>query len=141
MIERLNSDSIYFDELEKMFPDVFTKSKVLDDIENNSFTNYFTYIVDNNPAAFINYYTMYERCELININVDIKYQNIGIASNLLNFMFNDCKNKYITSITLEVNIKNAKALHLYQKYGFKQIGIRKGYYHGTDGILMEKELM
>ena len=141
MIERLTKDSIYLETLEKQFTEVFTKQNVKDDIKNNNFTNYFTYLINDLPVAFINYYVMYERAELININVNEEYQNNHIASKLLEYMIEDCKNKDVNSITLEVKETNTKAIHLYQKYGFKQVGIRKGYYQGIDGILMEKELM
>ena len=56
-------------------------------------------------------------------------------------MLEDCKIKDVKSITLEVKQTNENAIHLYKKYGFIEIGIRKGYYQGIDGILMEKELM
>lgn len=141
MIEELNRDSIYLDDLEKQFTEVFTKKSVMLDIVNNSFTNYFTYLIDDNPVAFINYYVMYERAELININVLDDYQNKHIASQLLEYMIDNCRNKKVSNITLEVKETNSKAIYLYQKYGFKKVGIRKGYYKGIDGILMEKELM
>ena len=141
MIEKLDKDSIYLDTLEKQFIEVFTKEKVLFDIINNHFTNYFTYLIDGNPVSFINYYIMYERAELININVLEDYQNRHIASKLLEYMIEDCKKSKVSSITLEVKETNVNAIYLYQKFGFKKVGIRKGYYRGIDGILMEKELM
>ena len=33
---------------------------------------------------------------------------------------------------------NDSAIHLYEKYGFEKKAIRKGYYNGIDGILMER---
>lgn len=141
MIIRLNETSPYFDNLQNLFTDVFTTKNVKKDIQDNEFTNYLTYIINDQPVAFINYYVMYERAELININVLNSFQNQKIASKLLEYMINDCINKKATSITLEVKVTNVKAIHLYEKFGFKQIGIRKGYYQGIDAILMEKELM
>lgn len=141
MIIRLEKDSNYLDILEKQFTDVFTKENVKKEIEDNLFTNYFTYILDNLSVAFINYYVMYERAELININVLPQYQNQKIASKLMEYMIKDCQDKNVKSITLEVKETNVNAIHLYKKYGFKEISIRKGYYQGIDGILMEKELM
>ena len=41
-------------------------------------------------------------------------------------------------ITLEVNKENIPAIKLYRKLGFKDVAIRKGYYNGVDGILMER---
>lgn len=141
MIIKLIEDSEYLDELEQNFNDVFTKENVNKNLKNNQFTNYFTYITDNHAVAFINYDIMYERAELININVLNNYQNQHIASKLIEYMLEDCKDKEVKSITLEVKITNEKAIHLYKKYGFKQVSIRKKYYNGIDGILMEKELM
>ena len=139
MIEKLDINSKYLDDLEIF--DTFNKERVISDIKNNAFTNYYIYRDNNRALAFINYQIMYERSELIDINVFYKYQNTGIASKLMEFMLNDLKEKNVKEITLEVNMFNDNAIHLYKKYGFKEIGIRKGYYNGIDGILMKKELM
>ncbi len=139
MIEKLDINSKYIDDLEVF--DTFNKEKVLFDIENNTFTNYYIYKDNGKVVAFINYQIMYERSELININVLDEYQNIGIASKLMDFMFNDLKTNGVKDITLEVKVTNDKAIHLYKKYGFEEVSIRKGYYQGIDGILMKKELM
>lgn len=43
------------------------------------------------------------------------------------------------NISLEVNEKNDIAIKLYEKYGFKKVGIRKKYYNGIDNaIIMTK---
>ena len=55
-------------------------------------------------------------------------------------MINDCRKNNVLSITLEVKKSNNNAIHLYEKLGFNKVSIRKGYYQGIDGILMEKEL-
>ena len=141
MIEKLElKDSVYFDILENNFTDVFTTNRVKYDLENNVFTRYYIYKKDNEIVAFINYQIMYEKAELIQISVLDNYQNQKIASNLLEYMINDLKKNNVESITLEVKVTNEKAIHLYKKYGFKEIGIRKGYYKGIDGILMEKRV-
>ena len=113
MIEKLDINSKYIDDLEVF--DTFNKEKVLFDIENNTFTNYYIYKDNGKVVAFINYQIMYERSELININVLDEYQNIGIASKLMDFMFNDLKTNGVKDITLEVKVTNDKAIHLYKK--------------------------
>lgn len=140
MIEKLDTNSKYMDDLDRLFEE-FDKEKVLFDIKNNTFTNYYVYKDNNKVVAFINYHIMYERSELININVFYKYENQGIASKLLEFMLDNLKTNGVKDITLEVKITNLKAIHLYKKYGFEEVSIRKGYYQGIDGILMKKELM
>lgn len=141
MIEKIEEESLYIDKLSELFPKILTSKSVKEDIKNNQFTNYLTYLVNGEPIAFINYYIMYERAEIININVLEEYQNQKIASKLLEYMVNECISHNVKSITLEVKETNIKAIHLYEKFDFSKVAVRRKYYQGIDGILMEKELM
>lgn len=141
MIEKIEEESLYIDKLSELFSKILTSKSVKEDIKNNQFTNYLTYLVNGEPVAFINYYIMYERAEIININVLEEYQNQKIASKLLEYMVNECISHNVKSITLEVKETNIKAIHLYEKFGFSKVAVRRKYYQGIDGILMEKELM
>ena len=44
-------------------------------------------------------------------------------------------------VTLEVRVSNTAAQNLYSKYGFTQVGVRRGYYtdNKEDAILMSTE--
>ena len=141
MIEKIEEETLYIDKLSELFPKILTSKSVKEDIKNNQFTNYLTYLVNGEPVAFINYYIMYERAEIININVLEEYQNQKIASKLLEYMVNECISHNVKSITLEVKETNIKAIHLYEKFDFSKVAVRRKYYQGIDGILMEKELM
>lgn len=141
MIEKIEEESLYIDKLSELFPKILTSKSVKEDIKNNQFTNYLTYLVNGEPVAFINYYIMYERAEIININVLKEYQNQKIASKLLEYMVNECISNNVKNITLEVKETNIKAIHLYEKFDFSKVAVRRKYYQGIDGILMEKELM
>lgn len=140
MIEKITINSIYLEKIDKIFLN-FKKDIIISDLNNNEFTNYYIYIINNDIVGIINYYNMYERSELIQINVVDSYKRKKIASKLMEYMFNDLIKKGVKSITLEVKENNIAAINLYKKYGFKKINIRKGYYQGIDAILMEKELV
>lgn len=78
----------------------------------------------------------------MNIVTKKNMRNIGIASQLLTEVIKYCKNLNLKSIYLEVNENNLPAIHLYEKYGFKRIGLRKKYYNNTDNaILMELKII
>ena len=141
MIEKIEEESLYIDKLSELFPKILTSKSVKEDIKNNQFTNYLTYLVNGEPVAFINYYIMYERAEIININVLEEYQNQKIARKLLEYMVNECISHNVKSITLEVKETNIKAIHLYEKFDFSKVAVRRKYYQEIDGILTEKELM
>lgn len=60
------------------------------------------------------------------------------GSLLLEGLINKAKLSSIL-ITLEVNEKNLPAIHLYEKYGFEKVGIRKKYYDNKyDAYIMTK---
>jgi ribosomal-protein-alanine N-acetyltransferase len=47
----------------------------------------------------------------------------------------------VETVFLEVRSKNAAARALYNAYGFKEIGVRKGYYQNPsdDAVIMVKD--
>ena len=60
------------------------------------------------------------------------------GSKLLEYLIDKAKLSS-TSITLEVNVQNTPAIHLYEKYGFETIGKRKKYYNNQfDAFIMTK---
>ncbi len=124
-------------ELEKSFN--YVLKNINNDLENNPFSHYLLYIHNNQILGFINYYLIYNRIEIINFNVLENYQNKHYGTKLLDNLIN-MYSKMVDNITLEVKEDNIKAITLYQKMGFKKVAIRKGYYKGIDGILMERRM-
>ena len=55
-------------------------------------------------------------------------------------MFQDCKQKGIQAMTLEVRVSNEPAIQLYKKMGFCSAGIRKNFYQKPieDAMIMWK---
>lgn len=141
MIEKIEIENSKIKEIEKSFPQFLCKSSINKNLLDDPFTEYYIYIENNQILGFINYDILYERAELLYIAVIEEAQNKKIGSKLLEFMIKNCREKNIQNITLEVNVENKKAIALYEKYGFQKVAIRKNYYQGIDGILMEKELV
>lgn len=135
------SDNLLIQSLESTFCEKFKQYKIKNDFEQNIFSKYFIYMEKSNIIGFINYYDMYERFELSYIEVKEEYRNQKIGSKLIEHLIEIAKSKNIDNITLEVNINNIYAIKLYEKYGFKKVAIRKGYYDGIDGYLMERKMM
>lgn len=114
---------------------------ILEEEKTNPYLKYCFYVGNNNILGYITYLDIYDRFEISNIYVLREFRGNGIASKMLQFVIDEGLNKKINNITLEVNSKNTSAIALYHKYGFKEVAIRSGYYSGTDGILMEKEMI
>ncbi len=66
----------------------------------------------------------------------------GTGSALLAALLAEAARRGCTEVFLEVRTDNARAQQLYRRYGFTQIGIRRGYYQpsGTDALVMRKDI-
>lgn len=69
---------------------------------------------------------------ILNISVDPNEQNQGIGRKMLENLIEVATGQAET-IFLEVRPSNPIAIALYEKIGFNEIGIRKGYYPAKDG--------
>lgn len=76
--------------------------------------------------------------DITNVAVSTSFQSRGIGRQLVEAMITKTLERGVQRLHLEVRQSNEKARALYQKLGFQEIGIRKGYYDSPteDGILM-----
>lgn len=116
--------------------DFLTKEEVSTELENNPYGNYLLLIEKDKIIGYIYYSDIYERAEINQFEVKPIHRNCGKGNELLKYLIE----KLQKNITLEVKQTNASAIHLYEKNGFKKVAIRKGYYNGIDGILMERTM-
>lgn len=142
MIEKLNLDNKnQIREIEDKFPQYFKGQELEETLKNNRFRNIYTLSTNQEIAGILILDIIYERMELIEIEVLENKRNLGYGKKLLEFMIEKAQEENVGNITLEVKTTNSIAIHLYEKYGFKEVAIRKNYYQGIDGILMERKMM
>lgn len=75
----------------------------------------------------------YDECHILNLCVRHQYQHQGLGSLLLEHALSDAKRQGLGITYLEVRASNKKAITLYRKMHFKQVGIRKQYYATVNG--------
>ena len=82
------------------------------------------------------------QADVLTIAVARGYWGRGIGSVLLDTMLRAARDRGCTEVLLEVRADNPRAHGLYQRRGFKDIGVRRGYYQpsGVDAIVMRKDL-
>ncbi len=129
MIYELTKQNI--NEIENTFINI---SDVLNELENNPFAKYLIYKEENKVIGYLYYSDIYDRAEINQFEIEKSHRNCGKGKKLLNKML-EVVDK---DITLEVKKDNDPAIHLYKSVGFVEKAIRKGYYQGIDGILMER---
>ena len=136
-----------FDDLEELKTslltdfDDFWNEQILKEELSNPNSHYLVAKQGNSILGFGGISQVLDEATLNNIVVKKDFRNLGIASIILENLILLATNNKASFITLEVNIHNASAIHLYKKYDFEQVGIRKKYYNYTDdALLMTKKL-
>ena len=78
---------------------------------------------------------------VMNIAVDPEHRGRGIATMVLERLFELTADDARRGYTLEVRISNATAIALYERLGFETRGIRRGYYtdNREDALIMWKD--
>ena len=78
---------------------------------------------------------------VMNVAVDPAHRGHGIASLLLERLFELTADDARRGYTLEVRVSNATAIGLYERLGFEARGIRRGYYtdNREDALIMWKD--
>ncbi len=112
-----------------------SEENVVKELENNPFGRYLIYKENSTVIGYIYYSDIYDRAEINQFEIDFIHRNCGKGQLLLKKMIETVDK----NITLEVKKDNLAAIHVYKKFGFEEKAIRKGYYSGIDGILMERK--
>ena len=115
--------------------DTFINKEYLENEFNNNPFIKVLILTEDKIIGYLYYSDIYDRVEINQIEIEENHRNCGKGSILLKKLI-DIVDK---SITLEVREDNIPAIKLYEKFNFKKVAIRKNYYNGVDGILMERK--
>ena len=123
------------DNLQSDFDDFWTYNILKDELLSE---NSIYFCVKNNDeiVGFAGIKIILDEADIMNIVIKKSFRNLGIGSMLLKFLVNKAKELNIHHINLEVNSSNLIVIHLYEKFGFKNVGIRNKYYNNDSAILM-----
>lgn len=105
------------------------------------YVKYIEYLENDKVLGYLKYSHIYDRIEIDNVFVEVPYRNQNIGNKLMSRLISIAIEERVVNITLEVRVSNEVARHLYKKYGFREVALRKFYYGDEDGILMEKQVM
>ena len=115
--------------------DTFINREYLENEFNNNPFIKVLILKEDKIIGYLYYSDIYDRVEINQIEIEEAHRNSGKGSLLLKEL-TDTVDK---NITLEVREDNIPAIKLYEKFNFKKVAIRKNYYNGVDGILMERK--
>ena len=83
----------------------------------------------------------FEEMHLLNITVTPAHQGRGLALMMLDELQAVCRQHGAAQLWLEVRISNDRARSIYRRYGFAEVGLRRGYYPNPAGPREDAVLM
>ena len=77
--------------------------------------------------------TAMEEAHLLNIAVTDHWQRRGVGSRFLQHIVDTARRQRLDMLYLEVRPSNASARSIYERFGFRQLGMRRDYYPAMTG--------
>jgi [ribosomal protein S18]-alanine N-acetyltransferase len=74
-----------------------------------------------------------QEMHLLNLTVSPPWQGRGHARTLLDALTAHCRQQCSEALWLEVRVSNQRARTVYARYGFEEVGQRRGYYPAAAG--------
>jgi ribosomal-protein-alanine N-acetyltransferase len=104
------------------------------------------YLVAEEEDTLIGYagmlFTGGPEADVLTLAVQSGYWGRGTGTALLQALLSEAADRRCTEVFLEVRADNTRAQSLYNRHGFIDVGVRRGYYQpaGVDAIVMRKDL-
>ena len=89
-------------------------------------------------VGFAGMWMMVDQVHITTFAVDPKWRRKGIGAQMVRALLEMARPLGARQATLEVRLSNLAARHLYEKFGFRPVGIRPRYYsdNGEDALIM-----
>ncbi|WP_328855588.1 ribosomal protein S18-alanine N-acetyltransferase [Microbispora hainanensis] len=82
-----------------------------------------------------------DQADVQTIAVLADHRRAGVGTALMNELLTEAARRGAVSVFLEVRADNPPAQAMYERFGFRRLGLRRSYYEdGTDAITMVKDL-
>jgi ribosomal-protein-alanine N-acetyltransferase len=120
------------------FPTPWPRDAFVHELRENRLACYLVARVLHQIVGYTGMWIILDEAHVTTIAVDPHHRRRRIGERLLVALLDESMRRGARWVTLEVRKSNEPAKAMYRKYGFKEIGIRKGYYSDNreDAIVM-----
>lgn len=115
-----------------VYPHPWSRGNFIDSLSSG----YNAWTLRDEAGTLVGYFLlmgMVDEAHLLNVAVCAPRQRQGLGRYLIDKVVACARGLSMDSILLEVRPSNLRALKVYEKYGFKEIGRRKNYYPAHNG--------
>lgn len=127
--------------LEKLcFADPWSEMSIASELQN-LWAYWLVAVQDDMVVGYIGSQSTIDETDVMNVAVHPDWRRQGIAEQLIENLIEELKKRGSHALMLEVRASNAPAISLYEKMGFRQVGLRKNYYRNPkeDALILRKE--
>jgi ribosomal-protein-alanine N-acetyltransferase len=113
------------------------------ELETNRLAHYLVALIGDELVAYGGVWLMVDEAHITTFAVHPGYRRRRIGERLLLALLDLAVDRHAREATLEVRLSNLPARRLYEKYGFRPVGIRPRYYSddGEDALIMTTETL
>ncbi len=125
---------------QQVYPHPWSRGNFVDSLASG----YQAWVLRSDEGALLGYFLLMpavDEAHLLNVAVSAERQGEGLGRYLLDKAVACARGLAMESILLEVRPSNVRALEVYLRYGFSQIGRRKGYYPAADNLCEDAIVM
>lgn len=124
------------------FPTPWSRHAFLSELFENDRAYYIVAKVKERIIGYAGVWLIAGEGHVTNVAVHPDFRKLGIGRRLLATLEELIRSRNGDRLTLEVRVTNVWAQHLYRSLGFRNTGLRKGYYrdNNEDAVIMWKEL-
>lgn len=136
-------DIFQVSQIEKLsFPSPWSCSIFSSELDEKNFTFYYVMEYQDEVIAYTGYWKLANEAHLVNLAVYPAFRRKGLGSKLLKYVLEKAQNQGLDTITLEVRRFNLAAQKFYERFDFKKVAIRPGYYveTGEDALVYWKKI-
>ncbi len=111
------------------------------ELETNRLAHYLVARVGERVVAYAGMWLMIDEAHITTFAVDPRWRRRRVGERLLLALLDLAVDRHAQEATLEVRLSNLAARRLYEKYGFRPVGLRPRYYSddNEDALIMTTE--
>jgi ribosomal-protein-alanine N-acetyltransferase len=123
------------------FPVPWPAYALRQELETNRLARYLVGRVEGEIVAYAGLWMMVDEAHITTFAVLPAWRRQGVGASLLLAMLDLAMDLGATLATLEVRLSNKDARRLYERFGFRPVGIRPHYYsdNGEDALIMTSD--
>ncbi len=113
----------------------------LSELQTNRLAHYLVVRVDDRVVGFGGIWLMVDEAHITTFAIHPDWRRLRLGERLLVALLDVALDRRAGEATLEVRLSNLPARRLYEKFGFRPVGIRPRYYtdNGEDALIMTTE--